>query len=101
MRSLKVVCRLSGVVTRCATFASSAGGADILQRTSLYEWHQQQGGKLVPFAGYELPVQYENLGVLKEHLHTRAPLSSSIFDVSHMGQIRLVIVAIIALNLCY
>lgn len=47
-----------------------------------------QGGKLVPFAGYELPVQYEGLGVLKEHLHTRAVDSASLFDVSHMGQIK-------------
>jgi len=43
---------------------------------------------MVPFAGYELPVQFEGLGVLKEHLHTRAENSSSLFDVSHMGQIK-------------
>ena len=41
---------------------------------------------MVPFAGYELPVQYEGLGVMKEHLHTRS--SASIFDVSHMGQLK-------------
>lgn len=43
---------------------------------------------MVPFAGYELPVQFEGAGVLKEHLHTRAPGCSSLFDVSHMGQIK-------------
>eukprot|EP00604_Paraphysomonas_vestita_P002196 CAMPEP_0174823234 /NCGR_PEP_ID=MMETSP1107-20130205/22631_1 /TAXON_ID=36770 /ORGANISM="Paraphysomonas vestita, Strain GFlagA" /LENGTH=365 /DNA_ID=CAMNT_0016044975 /DNA_START=182 /DNA_END=1279 /DNA_ORIENTATION=+ len=43
---------------------------------------------MVPFAGYSLPVQYEGLGVLKEHVHTRSPGSASLFDVSHMGQIR-------------
>lgn len=43
---------------------------------------------MVPFAGYELPVQYDGLGVLKEHLHTRAPNSAALFDVSHMGQIK-------------
>eukprot|EP00607_Mallomonas_marina_P004176 CAMPEP_0182427602 /NCGR_PEP_ID=MMETSP1167-20130531/18900_1 /TAXON_ID=2988 /ORGANISM="Mallomonas Sp, Strain CCMP3275" /LENGTH=362 /DNA_ID=CAMNT_0024609949 /DNA_START=136 /DNA_END=1224 /DNA_ORIENTATION=- len=43
---------------------------------------------MVPFAGYSLPVQYEGLGVLKEHLHTRAPDSAGLFDVSHMGQIK-------------
>lgn len=43
---------------------------------------------MVPFAGYSLPVQYEGLGVLKEHVHTRAPASASLFDVSHMGQIK-------------
>ena len=42
---------------------------------------------MVPFADYHLPVQYEGLGVLQEHNHTRAANSASIFDVSHMGQI--------------
>ena len=54
-----------------------------LQRTSLYELHVSLGAKIVPFAGYEMPVQYP-LGVLKEHLHTRA--KAGLFDVSHMGQ---------------
>jgi aminomethyltransferase len=43
---------------------------------------------MVPFAGYELPVQYDGLGVMKEHLHCRAANSASVFDVSHMGQIK-------------
>lgn len=43
---------------------------------------------MVPFAGYALPVQYEGLGVMKEHLHTRADGCAGLFDVSHMGQIR-------------
>lgn len=42
----------------------------------------------VPFAGYELPVQYEGVGVLKEHMHCRAPGKASVFDVGHMGQIK-------------
>ncbi len=42
---------------------------------------------MVPFAGYSLPVQYP-AGVLKEHLHTRADNSASLFDVGHMGQLR-------------
>ncbi len=54
-----------------------------LQRTPLYELHVSLGAKMVPFAGYEMPVQYP-LGILKEHLHTRA--SAGLFDVSHMGQ---------------
>ncbi|MBR1219884.1 glycine cleavage system aminomethyltransferase GcvT [Bradyrhizobium sp. U87765 SZCCT0131] len=57
-----------------------------LKRTPLHELHLALGGKMVPFAGYDMPVQYP-LGVLKEHLHTRA--SAGLFDVSHMGQIRL------------
>jgi len=43
---------------------------------------------MVPFAGYELPVQYEGMGVLKEHLHCREKGKASLFDVSHMGQIK-------------
>ncbi|SDI04310.1 aminomethyltransferase [Bradyrhizobium sp. Rc2d] len=57
-----------------------------LRRTPLYDLHVSLGGKMVPFAGYDMPVQYP-AGVLKEHLHTRA--SAGLFDVSHMGQIAL------------
>jgi aminomethyltransferase len=57
-----------------------------LKRTSLYELHVRLGGKMVPFAGYEMPVQYAP-GVLREHLHTRS--RAGLFDVSHMGQIAL------------
>lgn len=56
------------------------------QTYPLYGLHVSLGGKMVPFAGYEMPVQYP-AGVLKEHLHTRA--SAGLFDVSHMGQIAL------------
>lgn len=59
-----------------------------LIRTALYDLHVELGGKMVPFAGYELPVQYEGLGVKKEHLHCRAKNCASLFDVSHMGQIK-------------
>lgn len=63
-----------------------AGGAGMtdLKRTVYYELHQRLGAKIVPFAGYEMPVQYP-MGVLKEHLHTRA--AAGLFDVSHMGQV--------------
>jgi aminomethyltransferase len=54
-----------------------------LRRTPLYALHLELGGKMVPFAGYEMPVQYP-AGILKEHLHTRA--AAGLFDVSHMGQ---------------
>ncbi|MDI1264620.1 MAG: glycine cleavage system aminomethyltransferase GcvT [bacterium] len=57
-----------------------------LLRTPLYALHVARGGKLVPFAGYEMPVQYP-AGVLKEHLHTRS--AAGLFDVSHMGQLTL------------
>lgn len=57
-----------------------------LHKTALYEIHVAAGAKMVPFAGYEMPVQYP-LGVKKEHLHTRN--AAGLFDVSHMGQLRL------------
>ena len=59
-----------------------------LLKTMLYDLHLERGGKMVPFAGYELPVQYEGLGVKTEHLHCRSPGKASLFDVSHMGQIK-------------
>ncbi|MEO1537058.1 MAG: glycine cleavage system aminomethyltransferase GcvT [Pseudomonadota bacterium] len=55
-----------------------------LNRTPLYDLHLSHGAKMVPFAGYEMPVQY-GLGVMKEHLWTRE--HAGLFDVSHMGQV--------------
>jgi aminomethyltransferase len=57
-----------------------------LSRTPLYNLHVELGARMVPFAGYEMPVQYPT-GVLKEHNHTRS--QAGLFDVSHMGQVRL------------
>jgi aminomethyltransferase len=57
-----------------------------LKRTPLHALHLARGAKMVPFAGYEMPVQYAS-GVMKEHLHTRS--HAGLFDVSHMGQIAL------------
>jgi aminomethyltransferase len=63
-----------------------SGDATPLKYTPLHALHASLGAKMVPFAGYEMPVQYAT-GVLKEHLHTRA--SVGLFDVSHMGQLTL------------
>src|SRR3954454_20361992 len=57
-----------------------------LKHTPLHALHVARGGKMVPFAGYDMPVQYA-AGVLREHLHTRG--HAGLFDVSHMGQIAL------------
>jgi aminomethyltransferase len=57
-----------------------------LKRTPLHALHVARGGKMVAFAGYDMPVQYAT-GVLREHLHTRS--CAGLFDVSHMGQIAL------------
>ncbi len=58
----------------------------ILKKTPLYDLHLELGAKMVPFAGYEMPVQYP-LGVKKEHVQTRE--QAGLFDVSHMGQVLL------------
>ena len=55
-----------------------------IKRLGLHDLHLGLGGKMVPFAGYDMPVQYA-AGVMKEHLHTRA--AAGLFDVSHMGQV--------------
>ncbi len=55
-----------------------------LQHLALHDLHVELQGKMVPFAGYAMPVQYPP-GVMKEHLHTRA--AAGLFDVSHMGQV--------------
>ncbi len=57
------------------------------KRTPLYDRHVAAGARMVPFAGYDMPVQYA-LGVMKEHLWTRE--QAGLFDVSHMGQANLV-----------
>jgi aminomethyltransferase len=57
---------------------------DALQLLGLNGLHEELGGRMVPFAGYRMPVQYPD-GVLKEHLHTRT--AAGLFDVSHMGQV--------------
>ncbi len=55
---------------------------DKIQRTSLFNKHKTLGAKIVPFAGFEMPLQYE--GVIKEHLAVRE--TAGVFDVSHMGE---------------
>ena len=58
-----------------------------LLKTPLHPLHLQLGAKMVPFAGYDMPVAYPE-GILAEHRHCRA--SAALFDVSHMGQLRLI-----------
>lgn len=58
-------------------------GVDIIQTLPLDGWHRAKGGRMVAFAGYEMPIQYE--GIMAEHLWTRQ--SAGLFDVSHMGQL--------------
>jgi aminomethyltransferase len=67
--------------------------SETLLRTPLHEWHRHHGARMVPFAGYSMPVQYDfkgelaarcKGGILAEHLHCRE--KAALFDVSHMGQ---------------
>ena len=55
-----------------------------VQKTALYDLHKSLGAKFVPFAGYEMPIQYKD-GIIKEHIFTRN--GAGFFDVSHMGQL--------------
>ena len=52
--------------------------------TPLDAWHRNAGAKMVPFAGYEMPIQYS--GIVSEHVACRT--SAALFDVSHMGRLR-------------
>ncbi len=61
--------------------ASETAGS--LERTPLHALHRELGARMVPFAGYEMPVQYK-AGIIAEHTHTRT--AAGLFDVSHMGQ---------------
>lgn len=79
-QSLQRVIRSNGQIRKFS--------AEPLVKTAYYDWHIANGGKMVPFAGYELPVQYDGMGVLKEHNHTRAEGCASVFDVGHMGQLK-------------
>ncbi|KAJ8656363.1 glycine cleavage system T protein [Lichtheimia ornata] len=81
---------LLSIATRSVSqrFYAAAASEEKLKKTALYDFHVEQGGKMVPFAGYSMPVQYKNMGQLASHLHTRE--KASIFDVSHMLQTRVV-----------
>jgi aminomethyltransferase len=92
--SLSKVSALSRTVTRSLvkrSFAAPAASEELV-KTALYDMHKELGGDMVAFAGYELPVLFkgENGGVMKEHLWCREEGKSSLFDVSHMGQVRII-----------
>ena len=80
---------------------AAAASLENLVPTVLNQWHKDLGGEMVPFAGYELPVLYKgdnapNGGVMKEHLWCRSEGKASLFDVSHMGQVRLDFLGIVS-----
>ncbi|MEK9661582.1 MAG: glycine cleavage system protein T, partial [Alphaproteobacteria bacterium] len=67
--------------------AGTAAPTEPLKQTALHALHVELGARMVPFAGYDMPVQYPD-GIIAEHRHARA--AAGLFDVSHMGQARLV-----------
>ncbi|KAI9738996.1 MAG: Aminomethyltransferase, mitochondrial [Claussenomyces sp. TS43310] len=75
------------VAPSCHRHASGISlSSETLQKTPLYELHVAHGGKMVPFGGFQMPVQYDSLSVLASHHFTRS--HSSLFDVGHMVQHR-------------
>ncbi len=66
--------------------STSSALLEALNTTPLYKWHLEKSAKMVPFAGYEMPLQYPS-GIITEHNHTRK--EAGLFDVSHMGVIKI------------
>ncbi|XP_061179083.1 aminomethyltransferase, mitochondrial-like [Saccostrea echinata] len=70
---------MKGIVCQCRSYSQK----ESLKKTCLYDYHVKNGGKMVPFAGWSMPVQYTN-GISESHLHVRS--AAGLFDVSHMLQ---------------
>lgn len=80
MRAILHQCRNWTITNRPASTKS-------LQKTVLYDFHVEHGGKMVEFAGWSMPVQYKDFGLVASHHHTRQ--KASLFDVSHMLQVKI------------
>lgn len=76
-----VTCHEKGLILSDDEHSDDIG--DIIQTLPLDDWHRARGARMVPFAGYQMPIQYE--GIVAEHLWTRE--HAGLFDVSHMGQL--------------
>ncbi|KCV72909.1 glycine cleavage system T protein [Fonticula alba] len=70
-----------------AAMRALASEAETIKKTPLYDFHVEKGAKMVPFAGWSMPVQYADLPIGASHVHTRT--AASVFDVSHMLQFEL------------
>ena len=73
-----------GAVSQSGSQSGSPSGE--LKQTPLHALHHELGARMVPFAGYKMAVRYHD-GIMKEHRHTRN--AAGLFDVSHMGQVRI------------
>lgn len=70
------------VQAQAVRYASSPSSSEPLRKTQLYDLHEAHGAKMVPFAGYSMPLQYADLSHVESHMWTRE--KASLFDVSHM-----------------
>ncbi|KAI5450012.1 Aminomethyltransferase, mitochondrial [Naganishia albida] len=96
LNAVKAVCRnapsrrvipsscVTGSIPQTVRSYASAGITEPLKRTPLYEFHVKNGGKMVPFAGWSMPLSYGDVGQVASHNHVRT--SAGLFDVSHMIQ---------------
>ena len=75
---------ISNLNQKSAISTTSMVFANEPKKTCLYDFHVAHGGKIVDFAGFNMPVQYKDQNIQESHLHTRS--KCSIFDVSHMMQ---------------
>lgn len=75
-----ILSAISQVKTQAVRYAS--GSSETLHKTQLYGLHEAHGAKMVPFAGYSMPLQYADLSHVESHMWTRE--KASLFDVSHM-----------------
>lgn len=66
---------------KCFSSSAETSENERAHKTSLFDFHVARGGKIVNFAGYLLPVQYADQGLVQSHIHTRTPGCASIFDV--------------------
>eukprot|EP01091_Cochliopodium_minus_P007308 TRINITY_DN17207_c0_g1_i1.p1 TRINITY_DN17207_c0_g1~~TRINITY_DN17207_c0_g1_i1.p1 ORF type:complete len:400 (-),score=137.08 TRINITY_DN17207_c0_g1_i1:73-1272(-) len=73
-------------ISKCINKRFYSESTETLRKTKLHNFHLKHGGKMVPFCGWDMPVQYEGKGIIDSHLHTRQ--NASLFDVSHMCQLR-------------
>lgn len=75
------ICQAPLAISVTRPYADQAGSA-LLRRTSLYDFHVENGAKIVPFGGYSMPLHYTDLNHVESHHWTRS--KASLFDVSHM-----------------
>lgn len=80
---LNSVSRYAALLNNATVSKANASTSALPQKTVLYEFHNEHGGKMVDFAGWLMPVMYKDLGIKESHIHTRT--KCSLFDVKHLS----------------